>query len=468
MDKLYFGLKIIRSEDLDPKDVAARLFLCPRITPVRVNIMLTMLSNGQLSKDSFFEKTDEGIQELINMKTSGIDLPAVMNNKLNDWNQFFKEPTDEDYCYVEKKYGITKADLLGDETERIKFNISSAKELADFVKQYIKGQDNAIEKMSVPFYLHLESKRKHYTSRIKTPMLLMGPTGIGKSEVLRIFGKVCDCPVIRINTSKITPNGWRGVHISDIIARQLSDKVTIKDLEYAVLVFHEFDKITHYGKTIIGNNGTEADADMMRDIMSLFETDDYLYLEDGFDNQNHSPKYYKLPVDNLLIVFDGAFQGIESIIQRRLNITSSIGFSRINQNQYDGINLQSLVIEDDLIEWGYMPELIGRIGNVVVMNPLNTDVIYQIMTTAQESILQSHIDYCAKNNIELHFTDEALYYIADEANKSGRGFRNVKKLLSLALNRLYYEMTDVSPTENKRIVEINKDYVMRSIYNQQL
>lgn len=468
MDKTYLGLKIKGRKDLDAQDIAARLFLCPRIAPAHVPRMLEMLYNGKLSLASFMAKTEEGLIELSRWKATGeIDIPAFMRIKMETWSKVFKEPKEQDYAYIEKKYGITKSDLFGVKADTPDVHINSARELADYVKQYIKGQDQAIEQLSVPFFQHLDSKRKQYTCRIKTPVLLMGPTGTGKSEVLRILGKACDCPVIRINTSEITPTNWRGIHINDVIARELSDNVSIKDLEYAVIVFHEFDKITHHGQTIVGNTGTDADTDMMRDIMRLFETEHSLHLEEGFDSQRMNSKFYKLPVDNLLVVFDGAFTGIEPIIKRRLGIGSTIGFSSPSQSKYDGVNLQTLVTNEDLEEWGYMPELLGRIGDVVVMNPLSTEVIYQIMTSAKESILKSHIDYCRKNNVDLHFTDDALYYIATEAHKSGLGFRNVKTILAKAMRRLYYDFPPESLREKKRTVEVSKDFVMKSICTKQ-
>ena len=165
---------------------------------------------------------------------------------------------------------------------------------------------------------------------------------------------------------------------------------------------------------------------------------------------------------------DGAFHGIESIIKRRLRIGTSIGFTCSSQDQYTNVNLQSLVTNDDLVEWGYMPELLGRIGETIVMNPLTQDVIYEIMTSAKENILQSHIDYCSKNNIDLHFSDEALYYIAGEAQRSGLGFRNVKTILSKALNRLYFEMPNVQATQEMKTIEISKEYVMNTICAKQL
>jgi len=468
MGTMYFGLKIIKNDKFDAQDVAARLFLCPRISPEHASRMLDMLIGGALSLDGFMSKTDSYIEELSRQKEIGDDIPYIMNNKLAAWEKVFKAPTQKDYKYLEKKYGFSKGDLFRNSVKESTTPVKSAKEMASFVKQYIKGQDEAIDKLAVPFFLHLDSKRKQYISRLKAPVLVMGPTGVGKSEMFRVFGKICDCPVIRINTSEIVPAAWKGLHITDILARQINNDVTIKDLEYAIIVFHEFDKLTHYGQKIVGSSGTDMDTDMMRDIMRLFETDHSLHLENESDVQNMSARSYRLPVDNLLIVFDGAFSSIDEIIKKRLNIGRSIGFSKTQSNKYDGVNLQKLITIDDLIHWGYMPELLGRIGECVVMNPLTTDVIYEIMTSAKDNILQSHVDFCSKNNVDLRFEEDAIRYIATEAHKSGLGFRNVRTLLSKALNRLYYDMPEGDNSQKKHVISISKDYVMQNINVKQL
>lgn len=465
---MYFGINIRKNKKFDVNDVCARLFICPRISPEHATKMLNMLVNGKLSIESFINKTNSYIEELSRQKGIGDDIPYIMNNKLAAWEKVFKAPIQKDYKYLEKKYGFTQNDLFGNTVEESVAPVKSAKEMASFVKQYIKGQDEAIDKLAVPFFLHLDSKRKQYVSKLKAPVLIMGPTGVGKSEMFRIFGKVCDCPVIRINTSEIVPAAWKGLHITDILAREINNDVTIKDLEYAIIVFHEFDKLTHFGQKIVGSNGTDMDTDMMRDIMRLFETDHSLHLENGFDAQNMSARSYRLPVDNLLIVFDGAFSGIDEIIKKRLNIGRSIGYSQTQSNKYDGVNLQRLVTTDDLIQWGYMPELLGRIGECVVMNPLTSDVIYEIMTSAKDNILQSHVDFCSKNNVDLRFEEDAIRYIAAEAHKSGLGFRNVRTLLSKALNRLYYDMPEETSAKKKHVIRISKDYVMQNINVKQL
>lgn len=469
MGTKYFGLHINKGNkaSLDFRNIAARLFLSPKISPDQASRIAGMLSEGSLSVDSFTAKTDIHIKELSEKKAAGEDVSKIMKNKLDAWIDRFKEPTQKDYEYLAQTFGLSKDDIYGVADNDIMGKIKSAKDMAAYVKQFIKGQDKAVDRLSVPFFLHLDSKRKKYTSRIKSPILVVGPTGVGKSETFRKYAEICDCPVIRINTSEITPTGWKGMHISDILALEITEDVSIEDLKYAVIVIHEFDKLTHFDKRVVGSAGSDMDTDMMRDIMRLFETGHSLRLEKKTDLNSLYPEVYNLPVDNLLIVFDGAFNGIERLIKKRLNLGKSIGYSR-TKSKYDDINVQSFVTYDDFIKYGFMSELIGRIGDYVVMDPLTPEIMYEIMTTAKENILQAHVDFCAKSNIDLRFEPDALRYIAKKAHESGLGFRNVKTMLSRTMHSLYFDLPQKENAKKKLVINIDEDYVKQHLDNNQL
>ncbi|MBR5602912.1 MAG: AAA family ATPase [Bacteroidales bacterium] len=462
MKKTYFGIPLNCENELDAFNLAARLFLCPRISAQHVAAYLNMLSNNGISIEKMLKKTNHVIPDFRASLGNGEDVSSIINNKLKEWTNIFAAPDKEDFEFLETNFGISEKHLFTNNTKvprtlRPK-DINSPRLMADYVKQYIKGQDDVIEKLAVTFYHHLDSLNKGYTSYIKSPAILIGPTGCGKSEMLRHFSNACRCPIIRINTSEITPTGWRGLNLTDILRKEIEIYDDPNKLKYAILVFHEFDKITHYGTRVNKSDGNASDLDMIRDIMRLFEKDHPLTIETG---KSFSTTCCELPTDNFLIIFDGAFYGIEEIVKKRLNINKTIGFSsKANDNN---INYQKMVTEEDLIEWGYPPELLGRIGEVLALNPLSSETIFEIMKTAKDNILNYHIEYCSNNNIDLSFSDDALQYVADKAYSSGLGFRNVKTILSKALNNLYYELSENQTSNNRRSIEIDKEYFKKSI-----
>ena len=464
MERKYFGIVFKGKPSFDERDLTAKLFLSPRISAEHVKKIIPLLSEGRVTIDSINKTSQEGLEELKNWLESGTEVHSIFQRKIKTWIELFDELMPDDYAYLEEHFGITEKELLGNVSFQKKIGLSSPKELADFVKQYIKGQDSAIDDLAVTIYMHLDSRRKHYTSRVKTHSLLVGPTGSGKSEMLRIFGLACDCPVIHLNCSDLVAEGWKGRHLSEIFAQSLSDNCTLEDLEYAIIVMHEFDKITHYGQKIVGNNGTDADADQQSNIMGLFDKGHNIYMETGFDSGTMSQKLTKLPVDNFLVLFDGAFDGIEDIIRRRLHVGSTIGFSQSETKEETNSNLMSHLSDEDLIEWGYRPELLGRIGEIIMVNPLSEDTIYQIMVSAKESVLRSHIELCSQNNINLNFSEGALRYLASEAMKSGLGFRNVNKLLYQTMKQIYFDWLGIDCTKKQRTVEVSKEYVEKILH----
>lgn len=463
MERIYFGIKFHEKQCFDEKKIAAKMFLSPRVSAEHAVRILSLLAKGRITLEMVERTLQEGVDELKMWIATGTDIPSVFTSKLKAWAGIFGEPQSADYVYLEKNYGITRWDLFGDYTLQKKSKFTSPKELADYVKQYIKGQDSAIENLAVTIYMHLDSKRKHYVSRTKTHPLLIGPTGSGKSEMLRVFALACDeCPVINLNCSDFLAEGWKGRHLSEIFAQALSEKCSIKDLEYSIIVLHEFDKITHYGQRIIGNNGTDADKDQQSNIMGLFDRGHCIYIESGFDNGTMTQKLTKLPVDNFLVVFDGAFDGLETIIKRRLHIGKTIGFTQ-TASADDNTEILSRVTDADLVEWGFMPELIGRIGEIVTVNPLSEETIYQILVSAKDSILQSHFDLCIKNNIKLDFSEGALRCLASETMKSGLGFRNANKLLYQTMKQIYFDCLGTDDSDKQRTIEVNREYVEKML-----
>lgn len=471
VDPVFFGIPLNCSKANRAKyqKLIAGLFLNPKIKSRYVTRYIVQLEKGLISIDRLLKLIDNGVLQGDSFnQPNGSNLSENMHDKIQDWIVAFGEPTDSDWSYLEKNYNLSRALLLGSKNETHQIDFHSPKELAMRVKEYIVGQDNAIDMLSVPFFQQNESKRKGKPCLIKTPSLLIGRTGVGKSAIFQQFARFCKCLVVPINSSEISGTQWKGTHITDKILRAIKDYhgVNFNNIvnneniinEFICVHLDEADKITHHNQKIAGDSGTDFYTDIMCDLMRLLNPGEYLFLDDGF-NQNGSPKGYRIPVDNILVVFAGAFSGIEDIVRKRLGLNRTIGFSQASIAESEIDTLLKQVTADDLVEWGFMPELIGRIGNICVLNSLTPDLIYNIMTNAKDNILQSHIDYCLQYNIELHFTTEALHLIADTAYKSGLGFRNVKTLLSKCLNQLYYELRDEPVIKDMQTVNIDQEYI---------
>lgn len=380
-------------------------------------------------------------------------------DRCKEWKEVFGEiPSEEDYAYLlsDKRFGCKG--LPSNYYVLFPREYHSPREMANYVKQYVIGQDAAIDHLSVCFFQHYQDCLHKNKSSVKMPVVLLGNTGTGKSEILRRFSELCDCPVVRINSNDVVPNGWRGTTIRQYISSALDGHESNHDKRYTVIVFHEFDKLTHNNSRRVGENSSEFDMDMMREIMRLFETDHPLKLSSGdpFDCGEST-----LPTDNLLILFDGAFYGLSDIIRKRMKHDDHpIGFGKSDDDGKDVDWLQHVQYED-LLEWGFSPELLGRIGEIIPLTPLTEDTFLKIMREAKDSVFEAHREYCHKNHIDLTFSDGALRLIARQAQLRGMGFRNVKTLLARVLNPIYYNI-DTTNTKTKR-VHIDSAFVARQL-----
>ncbi|MBO7529020.1 MAG: AAA family ATPase [Bacteroidales bacterium] len=460
----FFGIDVVKNDNIDYQKLIARMFMCPYFTPEHAIQYTQMLENGELSVERLEEMIeDETLSATINNDRSD----EVMQEQLKEWEHLLGSMTDGDKAYLYETYGF-KASELKVEKKTAKKEIkqfNSPKELATIVQQYIKGQNDPILKLSVPIAMHDKCRRLGIPNIIRS-VLLMGHTGTGKSEMIRRFGDIYnDIPIVHVNSNEIVATGWRGLHLTDMLLNvMLSKGYTIEQMKHAIIMVHEFDKIVHHNQRLVGEYSTDMDMDMVREYMYLFEPGRYLVLENGL-NSNYAPCRYNLPTDNLLIIFDGAFAGIEDIIRKRLNINNrTLGFSHSNVSDAAvNTNLMKEVSREDLVSWGFIPEMVGRIDEVVVMNQLTQDVIYEILTDAKDNIMQTHIDFCQRNNINLKFTKEAIHMISNKAANSGMGFRDVRSSLSKIMTPIYFEHCGMTNSSEKQTIIIDENYVAQQL-----
>jgi len=464
MKKHYFGIPFKSDDfpqDVDLKDFAARLFVSPKISVEKAKQVL--LIPKSIKYDHFFSSTTKQITEVAVKQKKGENLKTLYSGKMQDWMMHFGKVNFEELQYIEDTFHITR-DVFGENVKHkiVDRIIDSPRALADNIKQHIKGQDDIIESVAIPFYQHLESKRLGTSCKVKTPFLLVGKTGSGKSEMLRLFGEianeVANIPVIRINSADCSPNSWKGKHIVDIISEHINDDSDLEKLKYAIIIFHEIDKITHFNaQNYAGDYNSDKDIDMQRDIMRLFERKHSLVIENQFGV--YSVKQ-QLEADNFLIVFEGAFAGIEKLIASRLNVNNRIGFStkdapnKRDANQY----LLKQLDYPDLERWGFLPELLGRLGNVHVLNPLTESVVYEIMMSAKDNLIEAHKTECAQQGFTLEFTECGLRKIARIIVESELGVRSLGTVLDKLMSDVYFncdEYRDTTFTIDEAFVERN-------------
>lgn len=459
-EKKYFGLSIHNRKFSDEAlmHFGSRLFLCTSISSDHAKHIVERFESSFLSLEHIDKLTNADVQNMIDHKEA---VPQSMIEKMVDWFEAFGDLTLDDYEYIEKHYGIQQNRLLAAFPKKCQFN--SPKELFFAARQYIIGQDEALKKQAVMFYLQSICRDKNIDT-IARSMLSIGPTGCGKSESFRRMGMICNLPVLIVNSNHFTALGWKGPNLSDLILQFMKKHgYRPEDMKYLVLVITEFDKIAHHGSRIVGDCGTDGDHDQMRQIMDLLDKGNHMILEDGIDRESGGLNNYRICTDNWLIVLDGAFEGMEEIIKKRLQLQDTIGFSKAAIEKSTPKNLLKYIEPDDLVQWGFLTELVGRITEICVLNPITKEVAYQILTRAKERETQKHIDLCKLTNINLEFTDDALMTVADYIAHHKFGFRSAEKAFANIMEPVYFEHSSMTAQQTRTTVVIDKEFV-----NQQL
>lgn len=454
----FFGIDVVKDDSIDYRNLIAQMFMCPNLTPDHVVQYISMIEDDELTVEKLLETIDN---EMFQTAVYNDNSDEVMYDKLKEWEEDFGPMTDADKKYLHDMFGFTEPVIQY--TPKVEVNerqaFDSPKELASIVKQYVKGQDEAIDKLAVVFYMHYMSRKNHTKSIIRS-VLTIGPTGSGKSEIYRRFGLLCNFPVLTANSCHFTPVGWKGPSLSDFVNQfKISKGLSDEDMEYLVVIIPEFDKIAHFNM----RTDSDYDADQMRQIMQILDKGNQMVLENGIDPRSGTNQMNKLCTDNWLVVLDGAFAGLEEIVKKRLNINKSMGFSKGNTQENDNANLLQRVNRNDLVQWGFMQEMIGRINYICALNRLTKDVIYQILVEAKDNILQSYVEMSKLCNIDLQFTDNALQLIADDANNKPFGFRSVPYSAADIMIPIYYEYCGTTNTEEKQTVIIDEDYVRKQL-----
>lgn len=431
-------------------DALSRLFLAD-IPISHVQRIVNALATGNTTYTKIADFTAPHLQSL-KTKSSDKKWHKRMKNRAQEWIKTFGRIKEEDFDYIAERYQVSDLDVFGAP------EFASPEEMASYIKTIIKGQDSAVERLSVPFFQHYAMKKYGFGCPSAKTVLLCGPTGCGKTETLNLFSEICDCPFISINTSECTPTGWKGASFEDVLAEKVR-KYGRSEVEAAIVFIDEVDKITH---TACSKETDSMGYDVMRFLMNLTDPGNNIRLNNGF-GKNGEQTFIELPVTNMLIVLSGAFSGIEELIKQRLNINSKVGFSfstslspEMHQNIYSQINTE------DLQQWGFLKDLTGRIGQIITLNPLGEEDMYRILTESKNSILARQISYTRNlYNAKLRFTEAALRLICRKAAGNGEGFRGVQKVLLSCLNHLYFKLPVMSSF--CRTIDVDEIYVKQQL-----
>lgn len=351
------------------------------------------------------------------------------------------------------------------------------KHLYDYLNQHVIGQEEAKKIISVVVYNHYKrfcdaifgytkgmDKNPYEDVTIeKSSSLILGHTGCGKSYMLRMLANYLNIPFYIQDSTSLSESGYVGDDVENaILGAFRASGGNLLATHYAIIVFDEFDKLSRKSEnaSITRDVGGEG---VQQSLLKLVEGSIVNVPPNG-GRKHPEQECIQIDTSNMLFFGIGAFDGIEGIIEKRLNRKTKIGFNTFNntQTQEDkDEDLLSQVTTEDLKRYGFIPELIGRFPLITHVKPLTEGELYQILTEPKNSIVKQYQKLFWIDNVDLSFENDALRLIASEAAKKKTGARSLRGVLDRTLAELMFDYGGYHKKKTK--LKVTKDMVEKHI-----
>lgn len=335
--------------------------------------------------------------------------------------------------------------------------IPKPKQIKEFLDQYIIGQDEVKEKISVAVYNHYKRiNNKNSDIEIdKSNIILVGPTGSGKTMIARTIAKMLNVPFAIGDCTCITESGYVGEDVESVLVRlyQAAD-YDVEKTERGIVFLDEIDKIARKN----GNPSITRDVSgegVQQGLLKLLE-DSVVNIPPKGGRKHPDQPLVAINTKNILFICGGAFVGIENIISSRIN-KKTIGFNSQDNKELTEDDIMSELSALDLRKFGLIPEILGRLPVITHTNELDEKTLKRILTEPKNALVKQYQELFKLDNIELTFTDKALDLIVKHAMKNKLGARGLRGIMEQIMNKSMFEL----PSENIKTLNVDVKFVKK-------
>ncbi len=338
-------------------------------------------------------------------------------------------------------------------------NIPPPHKIKAELDEYVVGQEYAKKVMSVAVYNHYKRVASEVTEDVeieKSNMLMIGPTGSGKTYMVKTLARLLDVPLAITDATSLTEAGYIGDDIESVVSKLLAAAGNdVEKAERGIIFIDEIDKLA---KKRNANQRDVSGESVQQGMLKLLEGAE-VEVPVGASSKNAMVPMTTIDTKNILFICGGAFPDLDNIVKERLNKASSMGFMADLKDKYDGDeNILMKATVEDLKTFGMIPEFLGRLPILFSLEALTEDMLVRILKEPKNAIIKQYKKLLELDEVDLEFTDGALYAIAKEAKSKALGARALRAIIEEFMLDIMYE---IPKDDNIGKVIITEDYVTK-------
>ena len=439
----------IQNEDDDNKYESEKFCTLCRRSEKQAGKMIDLPNNIHICSDCMQKSFDSMNQQMSSSNFNYNDFFNMPNISMIDLSSL-QNPTQHQKVKPKKKE--KKAEPVLDLKK-----IPAPHKIKATLDEYVIGQEHAKKVMSVAVYNHYKRVATDTMDDIaieKSNMLMIGPTGCGKTYLVKTLAKLLDVPLAIADATSLTEAGYIGDDIESVVSKLLAAADNdVEKAELGIIFIDEIDKIAKKKNTNQRDVSGEA---VQQGMLKLLEGAD-VEVPIGANSKNAMVPLTTVNTRNILFICGGAFPDIEDIIKERLNKQASIGFYADLKDKYDNDpHLLEKVTVEDLRNFGMIPEFLGRLPIIFTLNGLDEDMMVKILSEPRNAILKQYQKLLALDEVKLEFDDGALHAIAAKAMEKDTGARALRAILEEYMLDIMYE---IPKDDSIGEVIITKEYI---------